>query len=175
VGAIIFDDEEIAQIKPHRSRNNVLRICHELVRINERLSATSQPADLSLLNSAFYKAANVALHDHLVILITDYEGDDERTQELATRLAAHNDVLAVLVYDPLGVQLPVSGAMEVTDGVRRSRLPEGADFGLRFEAQFRARCEQLRSRLQAIRIPILPVCTHEPVVDQVLAAFGRRR
>jgi uncharacterized protein (DUF58 family) len=175
VGAIIFDDEEISQIKPHRSRNNVLRICHELVRINEGLSAARQSTNLSMLNNALYKATNLAVHDHLVILVTDYEGDDERTQELATRLAAHNDVLAVLVYDPLGIQLPVSAPMEVTDGIRRSLLPEGADFGQRFEAGFRARCDQLRSRLRAVRIPILPLCTHEPVVDQVLAAFGRHR
>ncbi|MEO2030003.1 MAG: DUF58 domain-containing protein, partial [Fuerstiella sp.] len=38
VGAIIFSDEEIVQIKPHRSRGNVLRICDNLVRINNRLS-----------------------------------------------------------------------------------------------------------------------------------------
>jgi uncharacterized protein (DUF58 family) len=175
VGAIIFDDEEIVEIKPHRSRNSVLRICHELVRMNEKLTADSQATDRSALNDALSKAARVALHDHLVILVTDYEGDDEGTQELATRLAAHNDVLATLVYDPLGAQLPITAPMEVTDGKERSLVPEGGDFARQYEIQFRARCDQLRARLRALRIPILPICTHEPVVDQVLAAFGRRR
>ena len=119
VGGIIFGDEEIVEIKPHRSRGNVLRICHELVRMNGRLSATDRPTEVHAFNEALRRAANVAVHDFLVVLVTDYEGEDDTTQGLATRLAAHNDVLAVLVYDPLGIRLPVQGPLEVTDGLRR--------------------------------------------------------
>ena len=121
------------------------------------------------------RAANVALHDHLVVLVTDYDGDDDTTNQLATRLAAHNDVLAVLVYDPIGIRLPVlSHRMEATDGHERVVLPEGRQFAEQFEAEFRARCDQIRQRLRALRIPILPICTHEPVLDQVRAALGMR-
>jgi uncharacterized protein (DUF58 family) len=175
VGAIVFDDEESVQIKPQRSRSTVLRICHELVRMNGRLSAERRSDNPGVqLNDALQRAASVAKHDHLVILITDYNGDDERTSELTTRLAAHNDVLAVLVYDPLGAQLPASGKMEATDGRRRVSIPETARFQEQFAAEFCARSEQLRDRLRAIRIPVLPLCTHEPVPEQVMAALGRR-
>ena len=83
VGAVVFDDEESVQIKPQRSRSSVLRICHELVRMNNRLSVERR-SDSSgdRLNEALQHAANVAKHDHLVILITDYDGDDERTREI---------------------------------------------------------------------------------------------
>ena len=175
VGAVVFDDEECVQIKPHRSRSTVLRICHELVRMNERLSAerrSDNPGDR--LNDALQHATNVAKHDHLVILVTDYNGDDERTRELTTRLAAHNDVLAVLVYDPLGAHLPASSKMEATDGRRRLSIPETAQFQEQFAAEFLARIEQLRDRLRAIRIPVLPLCTHETVPEQVMAALGGR-
>lgn len=175
VGAVVFDDEECVQIKPQRSRSTVLRICHELVRMNQQLSSERRSNSASdRLNDALRRAANVANHDHLVILITDYNGDDERTRELTTRLAAHNDVLAVLVYDPLGAQLPASGKMEATDGRRRVSIPENARFQEQFAAEFRGRCEQLRDRLRSIRVPVLPLCTHEPVPEQVMAALGRR-
>jgi len=175
VGAVVFDDEECVQIKPHRSRSTVLRICHELVRMNERLSAERRSDNPGgRLNDALQHATNVAKHDHLVILVTDYNGDDERTRELTTRLAAHNDVLAVLVYDPLGAQLPASGKMEATDGRRRLSIPETAQFQEQFAAEFLARIEQLRDRLRAIRIPVLPLCTHETVPEQVMAALGGR-
>ena len=175
VGAIIFGDDEIVEIKPHRSHANVLRVCHELVRMNGQLSASCQPSESHALNDALRRAANVALHDHLVVLVTDYDGDDDTTNQLATRLAAHNDVLAVLVYDPIGIRLPVlSHRMEATDGHQRVVLPEGTQFAEQFEAEFRARCDQIRQRLRALRIPILPICTHEPVLDQVRAALGMR-
>jgi uncharacterized protein (DUF58 family) len=175
VGAIIFDDEDSVEIKPQRSRANVLRICHELVRINGRLSATRRSAGSNALNEALRRAVNVARHDHLVILITDYDGDDETTRKLTTQLAAHNDVLAALVYDPSGVRLPAAGQMEATDGQRRVTVPDGVQFAERFEAGFRARCDQIRERLRAIRIPILPICTHESVAEQIAAALGSRR
>ncbi|MGI9472712.1 MAG: DUF58 domain-containing protein [Rubripirellula sp.] len=175
VGAILFDDDEIVEIKPQRSRSNVLRICHDLVRLNQALTASRKPTSPGMLNDAFRRAVNVASHDHLVVMITDYGGDNDRTQELTTRLAAHNDVLAVLIYDPLGARLPVGGQMEATDGGRQLPVPESAGFEARFDSEFRQRTEDLRERLRAIRIPILPLCTHDPVADQVASALGGRK
>jgi uncharacterized protein (DUF58 family) len=172
IGAVIFGDDEMVEIKPHRSRANVLRICHELVRMNGRLSAASATGAGDTFNHALRCAVNLARHDHLILLVTDYAGDDDTTRGLATRLAAHNDVLAVLVYDPAGIRLPVSGPMEVTDGQRRSAIPEDGHFAQAFETEFLKRCSQLRERLRALRIPILPICTHDPIPEQVLAALG---
>ena len=107
VGAILFDDEEFVEIKPQRSRGNVLRICHE-ARAAQRpiVRGSAEPPSRRVLNDALRRAANVARHDHLVILITDYDGDDETTRELTTRLAAHNDVLAVLDLRSARCQIP---------------------------------------------------------------------
>lgn len=173
VGAIIFGDEEFVEIKPHRSKGNVLRICHELVRVNNQLSARPDATSSNTLNRALRRAANVALHDYLVVLATDYAGDDDTTQELATRLAAHNDVLAVLVYDPLGARLPVQGRMEASDGQQQTSVPDSDRFAQRYEEAFQARSDQIRQRLRSVRIPVLPICTHDPVPEQLLAAFGR--
>lgn len=196
IGAVIFGDDEVVEIRPHRSRGNVLRICNELVRFNGRLSASS-PAEIeepavearpastagealggsprSTFNGALMMAANVAKHDHLVVLITDYVGDDESTHKWVTRMAAHNDLLAVLVYDPLGIRFAGSREMVATDGRERVSVPEGEKFGDALESAFRARCDQIRGRLRGIRIPILPICTHESVPEQVLSALGRHR
>jgi uncharacterized protein (DUF58 family) len=175
VGAIIFDDHEIVQIKPRRSRGNVLRICDQLVHINRRLAEPPSSGGGATLNDALRRAVNVVKHDYLVVLVTDYDGDDESTRRLTTHLAAHNDVLAVLIYDPLGARLPVQGRMEATDGRQQAVVPDGGTFAHRYEAEFRNRCDQVRNRLRAIRVPVLPICTHDPVAEQVLSALGARR
>ena len=175
VGAIIFGDDEVIEIRPHRSRSNVLRICHELVRLNRQLSANSPPRITETFNDALRRAVNVARHDHLVTLISDCAGSNSRTRKLATHLAAHNDVMAALVYDPLGIRLSAVGQMTATDGPRRLSVPAGESFADRFEAEFRTLGSQLKERLGALRIPILPICTHEPVVEQVRTALGTAR
>lgn len=172
VGALIFDDEETIEIRPHRSRQNVLQICHQLVRVNRRLSASRPPAQEKSLNDALRRAVNVAKHDYLVILISDCDGADDTSRRLATHLARHNNVLAALVYDPLGASLPVAGPMTATDGRRQVTVHGGGQFDQQYRDAFAARCEQLRQRFQAFRIPILPICTHEPVPQQVQAALG---
>ena len=175
VGMVLFGDDELVEFRPQRSRGNVLRICHELVKMNARLSASNASSGAVSLNDALRRAGNVALHDHLVILITDYDGDDDVTRRLTTRLAAHNDVLAILVYDPLGIRLPSASPLVATDSQRQFFIPEGDPFSQHFEEQFQARCDQIRERLDAIRIPILPICTHDPVPEQIQQALGRRR
>ena len=174
VGALIFGDEQLVELKPHRSRGNVLRICQELVRVNRSLSASRRPARTDMLNEALRRAANVAKHDYLVVLITDYMGHDDTTHRHATRLAAHNDVLAALIYDPAGIRLPASGQRVATDGQTAVSIPEGDQFGDSFAREFRSVTDQICRRLEAIRIPILPICTHDSVVAQVLAVLGSR-
>lgn len=174
VGAIIFADDDVIEIKPHRSRRNALRICQELVRANAKLVATRAAGDSTTLNEALLRAVNVSKHDHLVFLVTDFADADKKTREQSTLLAAHNDVIAVLVYDPLGAALPVQCSMNATDGKRQFLLPEGSRFEDRFEAAFRERCQQVKEILQALRVPILPICTHDPVGDQIAAALGAR-
>ncbi len=176
VGAVIFGDDEKVEIKPQRSRANVLRICHELVRMNKKLSseAQSDTAPSSQLNTALRRASRLAKHDHLLILITDYEGDDEETRRIATKLASHNDVLAALVYDPLGIQLPRGPQMEVSDGTQRVTIPDETTFHQRFQLAFESRIAELKNNLKAIKIPILPICTHDSVTEQVMKALGRR-
>lgn len=173
VGAVIFGDREMVQIKPHRSRKNVLRICHELVRINGQLSA-GDLADDKQFNRALERATKQAKHDYLVVLVSDYAGDDEQTQQLATRLSAHNDVLAALVYDPMGIAFSVRQDVDVFDGVQQMTVRPDAQLAIQFREAFLKRSQQIRQRLRAIRIPVLPICTHEPVIDQLLAALGSR-
>lgn len=175
VGALIFTDDDVVEVKPHRSRTNVLRICHELVRANHQLSSSSSVPESTTLNDAFRRAVNVAKHDHLIVMITDFADADATTRKHGTYLAAHNDCLAVMIYDPLGIQLPVQGEMDASDGQRQIRVPQDRQFEQRFEAAFRETCQQLRDRMGAFRIPILPICTHEPVLDQLRSALGARR
>ena len=172
VGAVIFGDHDIVEIKPHRSRSNVLRICGELTRMNRLLPSRTPPT--VGFNDALHRAARLARHDHLVVLATDYHGDDAETHKLATRLATHNDVLAALVYDPLGFQLHGAPGMEATDSEARMEIPAGGGFEQRFREAFQARLDQLRANLRFLRIPILPISTHEPVPRQVSDALGQR-
>lgn len=176
VGALVIGDQQLDEVRPQRSQRTVLRILHSFIEANQRLGCegASRAATQSsnALNAALKRAVHIAKHDYLVVLITDFHGADEETRRLATRLASRNDVLACLVYDPLGISFPVSSPLRLTDGTNLRTILPDRNFEENFRRAFMERCTELRSILDAIRIPILPICTHEPVLDQVLYALG---
>lgn len=172
VGAIVFGDDEVIQVRPRRSRATVMQICNTLVRQNRKLHPEVGRGTPAQLNEALRQAVSLAHHDFLVVLVTDFDGADRDTRKLVTRLVAHNDVLAVLTYDPLGIQLPGLPGLEVTDGRTVVPVPISGDFMASFRERFQDRMDEIRGVLDSIRIPILPICTHEPVPEQLIEALG---
>lgn len=175
VGGVVFNDREQVEIRPQRSQTAVLRLLHELARMNEELvNAPQAEMPVVTLNKVLETAMRQAKQDHLIVLISDFDGADEETRRLTTLLAAHNDVLAVLTYDPLGASLTGAPGMLAMRRGERMAVPGGAAFAEAFREQFRQRLDEWREVFRALRVPVIPVSTAEPVADQLRELFGRR-
>jgi uncharacterized protein (DUF58 family) len=117
VGAIVFNDTELIEIAPHRSRQRVMQILHALERLNRQLSAAvAAPSNPGMLNEALRRASRSAKHDFLICTVGDGFGVDEETQRLGTEIAAHNDLLVIFIYDPLEEELPGAGRFVFAHG-----------------------------------------------------------
>lgn len=174
VGGIVFNEAEIVDISPHRSQTQVMRILHEVVRLNHALAEKAAPTGAVTLNHALEAALRRAKHDHLVVLISDFDGADEETQRLATLIAAHNDMLAVAIYDPLGASLQPQPGMVVEVGGARVALPLDAGFPAAFQRAFTQRLDEWTEIFRALQVPVLPISTAEPPADQLRSLFGQR-
>ena len=123
-GAVVFSENAVAEIRPQAREAGVRRLLPEIVRQNGLLGADSPLApDPGLLNDALARAARLANHDWLVVLVSDASGADARTVELVTRITAHNDFLIVFVHDPLEAELPAIGRAVVAEAGRCPRSP----------------------------------------------------
>jgi uncharacterized protein (DUF58 family) len=174
VGGIIFNENEIVELRPQRSQTRVLQLLHEVVRLNHAL-ASGEPmtGDVSL-NRPFEAASRLAKHDHLVVLISDLDGANDDTRRLATRLASHNDVLVVAVYDPLGASLRGEPGMMAMDRGELFEIPSGDAFSKAFQKAFAQRLDEWTEIFRALKVPVLPISTAEPVADQLRELFGRK-
>lgn len=175
VGGILFSDDEIVDLHPHRSQARVLRVLHELVRLNQMLAEPSEAAAGQVtLNQALEAARRRAVHDYLVVLISDLDGADDETQHLATEIAAHNDMLVVAIYDPLGASLQGRPGMVAVDRGVTYSIPAGEGFADSFRQTFAARLDQWADIFRALRVPVLPISTAEPPARQLRNLFGQR-
>ena len=174
VGALVFDDLDIEEIRPHRSRRTVMRILDVVVEKNRALRADSkarrQPA---MLNRALEAAERLCSHDFVVAIVSDFDGLDDETERLVTRLAHHNDVIAVPVWDPLATEVPAGGRVVVAEGELQVELDLGTE-------QVRSRMLELAdTRLSRVLrwtkergVPVLPLSTAEDVPLQLQRLLG---
>ena len=117
VGGVVFNDSDIIEVRPQRSRRTVLQLLHTLVTQNQALGVGRGIARApSNLNKALDRIRRLAAHDATVVILSDFDGADETTRQSIAAIAAHNTVVAVLVHDPLQSEIPEAGRMIVTDG-----------------------------------------------------------
>jgi uncharacterized protein (DUF58 family) len=176
VGALVFNDSEIREIPPHRSRQRVMQILETILKMNHalRVDGNIQP-DPAMLNRMLEKVLQLAKHDYLVGIISDFSGANDETRRGVTRLAAHNDVIALFIYDPLEAHLPSFGKVIVSQGDLQLEVDTGdGQFRRRFSEQFESRLKTARDLMLKRGIPVLPIHTAGGVREQFMELLGHR-
>ena len=174
VGAIVFDDHDIVEIAPHRSRERVMQILQSVVKKNHALRAdTDLTPNAAMLNRVLERALRTAKHDYLVCLVTDAFGADAESERLVTLLSEHNDVMTAFIFDPLEAELPDAGRLVMAEGADQLEV-NTSDTGLRrrFRDDFDQRLAHIQELSRKRSIPVLPIQTGEGVAEQVRTLLG---
>jgi len=173
VGVVAFNDTEVTDIQPQRSQQTVMSILGTVVRMNHKLRVgTGIEPNPGILNEALRKAIRLAPHDVLVVIISDFFGADEQSGRLAARLAAHNDVLGLLVHDPVRLN-PHRQNISVGDGTLQMEM-NLADKRVREKIadDYRAEQERITRFLKKLSAPLFLVSNEGDVVEQVRRLLG---
>lgn len=176
VGGLVFSDDGVEQVRPLRSRERIQALFAAIVRRNQTLRADAPDVDATgRLNQALQGALAHAPHDNLICLISDFAGADDQTLRLLRTLAAHNDVIATLVYDPLAVHIPLQGRLVVTQGELQVEVAADrqqvrqplSDF-------FTGRLRDVAELLRRSHVPLLSVDTANDTVTQLRRELGKQ-
>jgi len=177
VGALVFDDADIVEVRPQRSRARVMQILQAVVDKNHALRADLEvEPNGAMLNKVLERVLRIAHHDYLVTVISDFHGADDQTRRLLTRMAEHNDVLAGLLYDPSKVSPLEGGRLVLTDGRLQVELDTGKGKTMRDLVEyFSADLQETKSILAKVGIPVLLIDTVEDPAVQIRAILGQAR
>lgn len=174
LGAIVFNDSDLVEIRARRSRAIVLQTLAAIVAQNQALGVgrglVSAPV---MLNTALEHAQRRSLHDSTIIVISDFDGADDATRKMVGAMTRHNNVIALLVHDPLQSDLPASAAMTVTDGELQIQLDVGRDVVRRSIMQAtEARLKNVFAWTNELGIPVLPLSAAEETAPQLRRLLG---
>ena len=174
IGAIVFNDRDFVEIKARRSRATVLQILTAIVTQNQALGVGRGIASVpSMLNTGLEHAQRRALHDATVILISDFDGADDATRKMIGAMTRHNDVVALLVHDPLQSELPASARMTVTDGELQIQLEVGRESVRKsIEQATQERLKGVFAWTRELGVPVLPLSAAEGTAPQLRRLLG---
>ena len=172
-GAVIFNDTDLVEVRPKRSQKTVMSLLGSVLEMNHALHADSQvEQNPDMLNRALEAALQFITHDTLVVIVSDFFGVNEQTERLTTRMAEHNDVLALLVHDPIRLQ-PAVHNLTVSDGSLQMEV-DFADKRVRDKITKDYGDEQVHIKrfLSKLAAPMLMISNEGDVVDQVRRLLG---
>jgi len=177
IGAILFNDSELIEVKPTRNERKVVGWLGDLAAMNNELSVDSHTdSEPDALTDALRLLQRSIGHDYLVLPVSDFYGWSADTLKTIRSIGQHNDVLCALVFDPLERDISRADKLVVSDGRFQLEIdPARKGLGEKFEASFESSMAHVQGELRRHDIPVLAVDTATPAADQLREKLGGQR
>lgn len=175
VGGLVFNDQRIDSVAPLRSRKRVEALCSRIARQNQELSARNPDReDEDQLDKVLQQCLALAGHDHLICIISDFAGAGPRTLQLMRQLSAHNDVIAMQIYDPMALNLPKNGRLLVTQGQLQVELAvEQRQVHQPLGDVLSGRLKDVATLLRRSQVPLMMFSTASDAQEQLRTELGK--
>ena len=173
IGGLVFDDNSYETITPKRSRKALMRLLELMVQKNRNLiKRKKMVSKRDFINKVLFQARNMVTHDYVVLIMSDFQNLDDQGRRYLSSIAQHNDVIAVLINDPMETELP-SIEMPLGDGEYQVMIRDKKEIRQKFKDEsISFRDENIRY-LKKYNIPIMEFNTVDPLTDQIKLIFGR--
>ncbi len=180
VGAVVFSDVDHVELRPRGGRAGVLQLLNILAQGSARPTQVEHHSpSTSPLQLALNRVITTAKPGSLIFLLSDFREWDQQAKQTFIRLGGHQEVVAILIYDPLEREPPPAGQYPVTDGIRMGILNTGSAKTVQsYSEQFTQRYEDVRTLCLTRGIGFIPLGTHDDIPFQLrrgLQDLGNRR
>jgi uncharacterized protein (DUF58 family) len=174
VGGIVFDDDRQVEFVPKRSRRMSHALLETIAEFNTGLNA-DRPANASAgsLNTVLQSVSRIAHHDHLVFVLSDFDGIDDSTHRHLSNIARHNDLILGLIYDPSARAVASGPRAILGDGEMQVEVDFNDDELVGAVNRFSARRLERIMRWQAeINLSVLPLSAGVETLPQLQKLMG---
>ncbi len=176
IGWLLAGDEALTWLKPTRSQAVLLGYLKQLTHANQRLNVMSQSAQSQSLTHLVKHLARLHLRAATLVIFSDWLDADQQTFDHLKHLQQHNDVLSVMVTDPLEASLPQNQHSWVLgDGeyqLNLSSAPQVERANQALSSQLEQKRSWLRELMIVKRLPYVELDTSGEHLTQFRRAIG---
>lgn len=166
VGGVVLGNREVLVHKPRKSARHYARFLADLAATNQALSRDSSSSSSSNLHliDGLQQVVRLAHTNHRLFIVSDFAGGMDALSPLLARLARHNQVHAVHVYDQLERTLPPPGEYAVTDHNTRAQFHSGnPELRVAYEQAFQNRLVDLERQCMSLGMHFSSLATDDPL------------
>ena len=177
VGAIMYNNGIEQMIPPKSSRNQVLRLTRELLRMTTAPQAL--PGTTTNLATLLTAGLNVFKRRSVVFVISDFISDPGWDRPLSL-LSRRHELIAIRLWDPREAELPDAGLLVIEDVETGEHLyvdTSDAGFRRRFAEAAQRRMETLKASIKRSGVDLFSISTEEDLTSAIvrMATLRKRR
>ncbi len=168
VGGIVLGDEAHHELRPKRSKHQVLEWIRQLHHFSRQLQTpcpAQQPQPLSVMLD---KLIAISRPGSAIIVASDFHDFDASCVRRLHQLTRHADLTLFGLSDPLERSLPRRGGLWVSNGLERKLLRHEVDQ----PAQLNPGLLELTRQCAGLGIPLMSLTTTDPLLQRL---YGKRR
>jgi uncharacterized protein (DUF58 family) len=168
VGLLLFSDKVELFVPPKKGKKHVLRLIRDLFAHQRQSNGTNLKVALDHLVRVLHRRS-------IVMMLSDFM--DSGYESALRAVGRRHDTIAVHLVDPLEVDLPDVGLMEVTDAETGEQvLVDTSSESVRnmYVEKARDREMDVLMMFRRLKIDRVPIHTHEGYVDPLIRFFRRR-
>ncbi|WP_286263453.1 DUF58 domain-containing protein [Thalassotalea atypica] len=179
IGALVFDDEKQQWFEPQRNQYQIMRLMRHLATSTQHLSSAESLAKSDQTEQPFIKMLQQLVRtnakNRVYIFISDFHDLTAEAVALIKKIQLHNNVLSVMINDPMEQKLDIDSSLIVSDGQWQLRI-ESSDTELaqKFTDEFNQTKQNLSDLLKSQKIPLISLDTAGSHIMQFKKALGAR-
>jgi len=177
LGGLIFGDTTHRELRPRLGRQAALRYVHELVNHPDWHGEDQRPVpdEEPPLTRAMAALRRVAHPGSLVVISSDFIGFSRAAQSYLAGVARHNEVLAVVINDPLERELPPPGRYRLVSHDQEMAIDTYARAVRKDYTQaFDERLDELDRFCQRYGVHLMQMSTEDDPVQLLQQTLGKR-
>lgn len=173
LGGIVFSDGMVAEIRPQRSRAALHRLFSAIAGANQNLQADAEVIQPVPISQMLRHVTRIAPRNHLILVLSDFDGIDERVGHLVSDIARRNDLLLLPVSDPIAHEIPDGMQVVVTDGAFQAEIDtKGRATRQSLSDMAIRRLDEVFGWQRRYGIPVLPLSAGEETLPQLRRLMG---
>lgn len=180
VGFALFNNTEFIHTKAKRSQGDLLVNLQKLAHLNQTLSSDISPNTTQDLDNLLDKIMATRPKNAMIILISDFFLLDDDGIEKIKYLQQHNNVLSVMISDPLEKSFDMEAGEQwvISDGMYQFNVDSSSNMtevNQELSARFLAKQDKLISLMHANHLPLIEVSTDGQHIQALERALGGRK